>query len=105
MNGPTIYTCGLTRIWFMPLPHPEGHNGKVPELTGTIWVRVGDGEWRLAHSQSYYEVHRAAAKMGRLYYESLAVPKVLIPPGTPTHVFTDIPDDDLLTSREGHPYT
>ena len=29
----------------------------------------------------------------------------LIPPGTPTHVFTDIPDDDLLTSREGHPYT
>ena len=72
MNGPTIYTCGLTRIWFMPLPHPEGHNGKVPELTGTIWVRVGDGEWRLAHSQSYYEVHRAAAKMGSRYYESLA---------------------------------
>ena len=29
----------------------------------------------------------------------------LIPPGTPTHVFTDIPDDDLLTSREGHPHT
>lgn len=28
----------------------------------------------------------------------------LIPPGTPTHVF-DIPDDDLLTPREGHPYT
>lgn len=73
MNGPTIYTCGLTRIWFMPLPHPEGHNGKVPELTGTIWVRVGNGEWRLAHSQSYYEVHRAAAEMGSRYYESLAV--------------------------------
>ena len=35
----------------------------------------------------------------------LVEPKVLIPPGTPTHVFTDIPDDDLLTSREGHPYT
>jgi len=29
----------------------------------------------------------------------------LIPPGTPTHVFTDILDDDLLTPREGHPYT
>lgn len=35
----------------------------------------------------------------------LVEPKVLIPPGTPTHVFTDIPDDDLLTSREGHPHT
>lgn len=35
----------------------------------------------------------------------LVEPKVLIPPGTPTHVVTDIPDDDLLTSREGHPYT
>ena len=29
----------------------------------------------------------------------------LIPPGTQTHQFTDIPDDDLLTPREGHPYT
>jgi hypothetical protein len=29
----------------------------------------------------------------------------LIPPGTQTHRFTDIPDDDLLTPREGHPYT
>ena len=29
----------------------------------------------------------------------------LIPRGTKTHVFTDIPDDDMLTSREGHPYT
>lgn len=28
-----------------------------------------------------------------------------IPSGTPAHVFTDIPDDDLLTSRAGHPYT
>jgi len=35
----------------------------------------------------------------------LVEPKVLIPPGTPTHVFTDIPDDDLLTPREGHPHT
>ncbi len=35
----------------------------------------------------------------------LVEPKVLIPPGTPTHVFTDIPDDDLLTTREGHPHT
>lgn len=34
----------------------------------------------------------------------LVEPKVLIPFGTPTNVFTDIPDDDL-TSREGHPYT
>ena len=35
----------------------------------------------------------------------LVEPKVLILPGTPTHVFTNIPDDDLLTPREGHPYT
>ena len=35
----------------------------------------------------------------------LVEPKVLIPPGTQTHRFTDIPDDDLLTPREGHPYT
>ena len=29
----------------------------------------------------------------------------LIPPGTPTHVFDDVPEDEPLVNRQGHPYT
>ena len=29
----------------------------------------------------------------------------LITPGTPTHVFDDVPEDEPLTNRQGHPYT